>query len=172
MVREAAHRHGASGPNIIRLGRHIYAGAGNLGFAFQFLECQLELFDLGNQLLRGPPETHPLELGKLETQRLDQRVAGRQSSFKLGDPGVFVDAGNSLIRHPDLLADQGVPCQKNLGKSVRFLPRQKGRYGPLRTPPVDAFQQHRKLRRCEAHLARLRHRPDELAPVHPFGKQA
>jgi len=97
MVRQAAYRCGANGLDSIRLACCIFAGIGDLGFAFQFLECQLELSDLSDQLLRGLPETHPLELGKLETQRLDQGIAGRQSSFQLGDPGVFVDEGNGLI---------------------------------------------------------------------------
>ena len=97
MVRQAAYRHGANGLNSIRLVRCFFTDVGNLSFAFQFLKCQLELTDLGNQLLRGLTETHPLELGQLDSQGLDQRVAGCQSSFQLGDPGVFIDAGNSLI---------------------------------------------------------------------------
>ena len=143
MVRQAAYRCGANGLNIIRLVRCIFAGADNLGFAFQFLECQLKLSDLGNQLLRGLPETHPLELGKLETQRLDQGVAGRQSSFQLGDPGVFVDEGNGLIRHPDPLANQDVQCQKNLSKPVTFYPARRGitvRSGRRQSMPSSSIE--------------------------------
>ena len=126
MVRQAAYRCGGNRLDSIRLVRCIFVGADNLGFAFQFLKCQLELSDLGNQLLRGLPETHPLELGKLEAQRLDQGIAGRKSRFQLGDPGVFIDAGNGLIRHPDPLADQGIQCQKNLRKPVTFYPARRG----------------------------------------------
>jgi len=34
---------------------------------------------------------------------------------------------------------------------------------PMRASPVNAFEQHGKLRRGQADLARLRHRPDEPA---------
>src|SRR3546814_300860 len=53
-----------------------------------------------------------------------------------------------------------------------FLPRQQGRRGALGTPPVDAFEQHRKLRRGEAHLAGLGDRPDETAAVHALREEA
>ncbi|EZP69660.1 hypothetical protein BV96_04063 [Sphingomonas paucimobilis] len=85
----------------------------NSGFAFQFLKRQFELLDLAAELLRRLAECHPLKLGELKTQRLDQRIAGRQSRFQLGDPGILVDGGGGLIRHRDPLANRVVQCQKN-----------------------------------------------------------
>ncbi len=38
--------------------------------------------------------------------------------------------------------------------------------------PVNAFEQHRKLRRCQMDLATLGLRPDEAASFEPFGQQA
>src|SRR3546814_15946563 len=53
-----------------------------------------------------------------------------------------------------------------------FLPCEQGRCSAFGTPPVDAFEQHRKLRRGEADLARLGDRPDEPAAVHALREQA
>src|SRR3546814_1281794 len=53
-----------------------------------------------------------------------------------------------------------------------FLPCEQGRRGAFGTPPVDAFEQHRKLRRGEAYLARLGDRPDQPAAVHALRAQA
>ena len=43
---------------------------------------------------------------------------------------------------------------------------------PLRHPPVNAFQQHRQLCRCGAHLAFSRRRPDKAAALQTLGEQA
>src|SRR5690606_2141915 len=53
-----------------------------------------------------------------------------------------------------------------------FLPCEQGRRGAFGTPPVNAFEQHRKLRRGEADLARLGDRPDEPATVHALREEA
>jgi hypothetical protein len=42
----------------------------------------------------------------------------------------------------------------------------------LDPPPVDAFEQHRKLRATQLHGATLGLRPDESAAFQPLGKQA
>ncbi len=42
----------------------------------------------------------------------------------------------------------------------------------LDSPPVDAFQQHRKLRATQLHGTTLGLRPDEAAAFQPLGKQA
>ena len=42
----------------------------------------------------------------------------------------------------------------------------------LRHPPVDAFEQVAKLRRCDRHHAVSRRRPDEAASLQTFGEQA
>src|SRR3546814_136043 len=52
-----------------------------------------------------------------------------------------------------------------------FLPCKQGRRSAFWTPPVDAFEQHRKLRRGEADLAGLGDRPDEPAAVHALREQ-
>lgn len=49
--------------------------------------------------------------------------------------------------------------------------------GPIRcrsdrAPPVDAFEQHRQLRRCQRHAPVRDLRPDELAVLEPLGEQA
>ena len=90
-----------------------FAGVGNLGpvriqRAFQLLERQLELFDLEGELLRRLTERHPPELGKLEPQRRDERVAGRQGCLQLGDPGILVEDRGGCVRHGDPLADRMV----------------------------------------------------------------
>ena len=149
----------------------VFTGLYDLGFAFQFLQRQFELLDLAGKLLGGRAEAHPPELGKLETERLDQRVAGRKSRFQLSDPGVLVGVRGSLLWHFHPLANQGAQCQENCANPP-LLSRQKRCCGTFGAAPVNAFQQHRKLRRSEAHLAGLRHRPYEAAAIHPLGKQA
>ena len=44
--------------------------------------------------------------------------------------------------------------------------------GPFRTPPVDAFQQHRQLRRRQQYRAFFRLWPDEAACLEPLGEEA
>src|SRR3546814_1666691 len=83
----------------------------DLGFAFEFFESELELFDLQRELLRRLAEGHASELGKLVPQGIDQRIAGRESGFELGDPGVLVDAGRGWFRHPGRLAKAAPRCQ-------------------------------------------------------------
>jgi len=65
----------------------------DLGFAFELLEGELELLDLQRELLRGLAEGHAAKLSELVAEGIDQRIAGRESGFELGDPGVLVDAG-------------------------------------------------------------------------------
>lgn len=109
MARQGANRHWPLG-----LGRwRILAGIGDSGFAFELLECQFELFDLGRQLLRRLTERHAAQLRQLETQCVDQRVTGRQGCFQLGDLGIFIKAGSGCIRHRDPLAKWVIPYQKN-----------------------------------------------------------
>ena len=73
------------------------ADIGKLSFAFQLLKGEFELFDLEGQLLRRLTKGEPPELGQLETQGIDQRVAGRQSCLQFGDTGVLIDGGRSSI---------------------------------------------------------------------------
>ncbi len=52
---------------------------------------EFALFDLEGQLLRKLAKGEPPEVGQLEAQGIDQRVAGRQSCLQLGDAGVLID---------------------------------------------------------------------------------
>src|SRR3546814_19773969 len=52
----------------------------------------------------------------LVTEGVDQRIAGRESGFELGDPGVLVDAGRGWFRHPERLAKQGRSEERRVGK--------------------------------------------------------
>lgn len=103
--------------------RRRRAGTGTLGLALQFFERQFELFDLEGKLLGGLTEGHPPELGKLETQRLDQCVASRQSGFQLGDPGILVDGARGWFRHENSIADRASKHQVNR-QNPRLLSRQ------------------------------------------------
>ncbi len=68
-------------------------GSGPRRFAlFEIFEQQLELRDLGGELLRRTPELHPTEHGQLRGQLLDQQigsaelsVAARERGFQIGD---------------------------------------------------------------------------------------
>ena len=75
------------------------------------LKSQFQLLDLQGQLLGRLAEGHAAKLGELVTEGVDQRIAGRESGFELGDPGVLVDAGRGWFRHPERLAKQGSRCQ-------------------------------------------------------------
>src|SRR3546814_17778197 len=82
MIGQGAHRRYPLGGHPV--GRSAIR---DLGFAFEFFESELELFDLQRELLRRLAEGHASELGKLVPQGIDQRIAGRESGFALGDPG-------------------------------------------------------------------------------------
>jgi hypothetical protein len=59
-----------------RLGAHRSRGHGGCrGVGFQLLETELELRDLGIELLAGATELHPPEARELELQVLDQHIA-------------------------------------------------------------------------------------------------
>jgi hypothetical protein len=74
------------------------------GVPFQLFETELELCDLGVELLAGATELHPLEACELELQMLDQHVArtqlrththsGRYSYA--GEPGWVPDRPHAL----------------------------------------------------------------------------
>ena len=70
-------RQGADRRRLLPLIRLDLADIGKLGFAFQLLKGEFELFDLEGQLLRRLAKGEPPELGQLKTQGIDQRVAGR-----------------------------------------------------------------------------------------------
>ena len=55
----------------------------------------------------------------------------------------------------------------NSGQRLSCLQRPPG---PLRHPPVDPFEQHRELRRCQRHLALLCRGPDETPSFQPLGE--
>ncbi|MEO5650376.1 MAG: hypothetical protein ABIR03_10705, partial [Ginsengibacter sp.] len=99
MIGQRAHRRRSLGGCPTRL-----AAVRDLGFAFEFIKGELELFDLESELLRRLAEGHAAKLGKLVTEGIDQRVTGRESRLELGDPGVFVDDGRGWSRHPGCLA--------------------------------------------------------------------
>jgi len=48
---------------------------------------------------------------ELVAEIIDERVAGRESGFELGDPGVLVDAGRGWFRHPEHLAKAALRSQ-------------------------------------------------------------
>src|SRR3546814_15685983 len=82
------------------------AGGGDDGLAFELFERKLKLCDLSVELLGRLAELHPLEARDLQAQRVDQAVAGRnigvggrQSSFELGAPSVFIRGGKTRVRH-------------------------------------------------------------------------
>ena len=92
---------------------------GHNGLAFELFKRQFKLCDLGIELLGRLAELHPLEARDLHAQRVDQDVTGRnigvggrQSSFELGDPSVFVSGGKACVRHHDPIAEQRPQCQK------------------------------------------------------------
>src|SRR3546814_6984508 len=87
MVGKCAHRRYPFGRCSIR-----GAAVRDLGLAFELFQGKLELFDLERELLRRLAEGHAVKLGELVTEGVDQRIAGRESGFELGDPGVLVDA--------------------------------------------------------------------------------
>jgi len=96
--------------NLCRIGP---TRGGDDRLAFEFFKGQLKLCDLGIELLGRLAELHPLEARDLHAQRVDQDVAGRnigvggrQSSFELGDPSVFVSCGKACVRHRDPIAEQ------------------------------------------------------------------
>ena len=72
-------------------------GIGNRSFTLQLFERQFQLLDLLDKLLRRLAKGHTAQLVQLQLQGLDQRVTGRQSSFQLGDPGVFIGVRMSGI---------------------------------------------------------------------------
>src|SRR3546814_16169727 len=80
MSGQRAHRRGSLGGRRVR-----GAAVRDLGFAFELLEGELELLDLQRELLRGLAKGHAAELRKLVAEGIDQRVAGRESGFELGD---------------------------------------------------------------------------------------
>src|SRR3546814_5910533 len=99
------------------------AGGGDDGLAFELFERKLKLCDLSVELLGRLAELHPLEARDLHAQRVDQDVAGRnigvggrQSSFELGDPSVFISGGKACVRHRDPIAEQTPKCQKKRRK--------------------------------------------------------
>lgn len=108
-------------------------------------ESQLELRDLKGQLLRRLAEGHPPELGELEPQRLDERVADRQSCLQLGDPGILVEGRDGCVRHRDRVAYRAFRCEENPA-NLTLLSCQEWRCRSLRVTPIDAFKEHRKLR--------------------------
>src|SRR3546814_12138107 len=77
MIGQGAHRRYPLGGHPV--GRSAIR---DLGFAFEFFESELELFDLQRELLRRLAEGHASELGKLVPQGIDQRIAGRESGFE------------------------------------------------------------------------------------------
>ena len=97
-------RQGADRRRSLPLIRLDLADIGKLSFAFQLLKGEFELFDLEGQLLRRLAKGEPSELGQLETQGIDQRVAGRQSCLQLGDAGVLIDGGRASIRHLEIVS--------------------------------------------------------------------
>src|SRR3546814_16544974 len=108
MSGQRAHRRGSLGGRRVR-----GAAVRDLGFAFELLEGELELLDLQRELLRGLAKGHAAELRQLVAEGIDQRVAGSESGFALGDPSVFVGAGSSWVRHPDNLPTQATRNQDN-----------------------------------------------------------
>ena len=97
-------RQGADRRRSLPLIRLDLADIGKLSFAFQLLKGEFELFDLEGQLLRRLAKGQPSELGQLETQGIDQRVAGRQRCLQLGDAGVLIDGGRASIRHLEIVS--------------------------------------------------------------------
>ena len=87
MIGQGAHGHPFGARRVSR------SAIRDLGFAFELLEGELELLDLQRELLRGLAEGHAAKLSELVAEGIDQRIAGRESGFELGDPGVLVDAG-------------------------------------------------------------------------------
>src|SRR3546814_13291477 len=67
MIGQGAHRRYPLGGHPV--GRSAIR---DLGFAFEFFESELELFDLQRELLRRLAEGHASELGKLVPQGIDQ----------------------------------------------------------------------------------------------------
>src|SRR3546814_15184609 len=80
MVGQCAHRRYPFGRCSIR-----GAAVRDLGLAFELFQGKLELFDLERELLRRLAEGHAAKLGELVTEGVDQRIAGRESGFALGD---------------------------------------------------------------------------------------
>ena len=105
VIGQCAHGHPFGARRVSR------SAVGDLGFAFEFFEGQLELLDLERELLRGLAEGHAAKLRELVAEGVDQRIARRQSGFELGDPGVLVDAGRGWFRHAEHLAKVAPRCQ-------------------------------------------------------------
>src|SRR5262249_7722683 len=120
----------------------------------KLLDDQLESFDLAVALLyNGGHVAH-------KTMQQD-RIGRKIIEIELHDKSY----SNLLIRSSNFAVFDARFCASSACK--RRLP------GALRRAPVDAFNQHRELRRCECHrAARLaQRRPNEAAVLQPLGEQ-
>src|SRR5690606_8357244 len=60
--------------------------------------------------------------------------------------------------HRSMIAAPSIQCDKKLRRVSRS-------FGAFWSTPIDAFEQHRQLRRCQMHDTVLRARPDEAAAL-------
>ena len=92
----------------------------------------------------------------------------RSAAMLRGSVAGSSGAGMARIFQYQFASRQVFSCAWRMFSSARQLRTPS----PRRHAPVDAFQQHRQLRRRQRHRAFFRLRPDEAAFLEPLGEQA